>query len=160
MTIKDKPYSRREFARRAAIGTAAFVTCSDLAGNATSAPLLHLRELVQVDAETGVTATACLKPPGQNPAAPKLSPQSQAEADSRYQAIINQYGDRFSDAQKTDLKRLCIFVQPPLDRIRAYTISNDDLPALYLKPLVDRDKKSAINSKTSSPGAAKSSPKS
>jgi hypothetical protein len=78
----------------------------------------------------------------QNPTdTPKLSSQSQAEAESRYQAIVTQYADRFSDAQKTDLKRLCIFVQPSLDHIRAYTIANGNLPALYLKPLVDRDKK-------------------
>jgi hypothetical protein len=63
---------------------------------------------------------------------------------------VAQYPDRFSDAQKTDLKRLCVFVQPSLDHIRAYAIANGDLPALYLKPLVDRDKKPAA-----APGAAK-----
>jgi len=42
------------------------------------------------------------------------------------------------------LKRLCIFIQPSLDRIRSYTLANGDLPALYLKPLVDRDKKPVI----------------
>jgi hypothetical protein len=87
-------------------------------------------------------------------AAPNLTAQSQAEAESRYQAIVQQYPNGFSDAQKADLKRLCLFVQPSLDHIRAYTISNSDLPALYLKPLVDRDKKPAI--KPAAPGAAKS----
>ncbi len=139
----DTSVSRREFARRAVVGAA-------------SAAVLPLRELVP--------SAAASEPPqpsqasSQTPTgAPKLSPQSQAEADSRYQTILNQYGDRFSDAQKTDLKRLCNFAQPPLDRIRAYAVGNSDLPALYLKPLVDRDKKPPASGsrKPSAPAAAK-----
>jgi hypothetical protein len=118
----DKAVSRREFARSAAFGTAA--------------TLLPLPGFLPA-ATAGTPAAAA-----QNTAdAPKLSPQSQAEAESRYSAIVAQYPDRFSDAQKTDLKRLCIFGQPSLDHIRAYSIANGDLPGLYLKPLVDRDKK-------------------
>jgi hypothetical protein len=131
MSKTEKALSRREFARSAAFGTAA--------------TLLPLPDILPSVAATAPAATA------QNPTdAPKLSSQSQGEAESRYQAIVAQYPDRFSDAQKTDLKRLCIFVQPSLDHIRAYAIANGDLPALYLKPLVDRDKKPAA-----APGAAK-----
>ena len=139
MPLTDKPashdpqlgtsVSRREFTRRAAFCTAGLLAYPDLhreaADGAAAAP-----EPPQPSHAPAQTPTG----------APKLSPQSQTEADSRYQAIINQYGDRFSDAQKTDLKRLCIFAQPPLDRIRAYAVGNRDLPALYLKPLVERDK--------------------
>ena len=130
-------------ARRAVVGAA-------------SAAVLPLRELVPSAAASEPPQPSQASP--QTPTgAPKLSPQSQAEADSRYQAILNQYGDRFSDAQKTDLKRLCIFAQPPLDRIRAYAVGNSDLPALYLKPLVDRDKKPPASGsrKPSAPAAAK-----
>jgi hypothetical protein len=145
MTLTDKPFSRREFARRAALGAA-------------SAVVLPLPELLPTADAPRPAAPA--PPPAQTPStAPKLSAQSQAEAGSRYQAILNQYGDRFSDAQKTDLKRLCVFVQPPLDRIRAYAISNGDLPALYLKPFVDRDKKSIAESsatRSSTPTQTKS----
>jgi hypothetical protein len=141
MPPADKPFSRREFARRAALGAA-------------TAAVLPLRELVPPAAALEPpTAQAPAQTSPQNPtAAPKLSPQSQAEADFRFQAILNQYPDRFSEAQKTDLRRLCILLQPPLDRIRAYSISNGDLPALYLKPLVDRDKKPAA------PAAASAKP--
>jgi hypothetical protein len=138
MPPADEPFSRREFARRAALGAA-------------TAVVLPLGELVPL-------AAAWEPPSDQAPAQtstqspPKLSPQSQAEADFRLQAILNQYPDRFSEAQKTDLKRLCVLLQPPLDRIRAYPISNADLPALYLKPLVDRDKKPAA------PGSAREKP--
>ena len=120
-----KPFSRREFARRAVVGAA-------------SATLLPLPNLLP-DATTPGPAQASAN-------APKLSPQSQAEADSRFEAILQQYPDRFSETQKGELKRLCVFAQPPLDRIRAYTVGNGDLPALYLKPLVDREKKPPASS--------------
>ena len=81
--------------------------------------------------------------PQQAPNAPKLSPESQAEVDSRIQTIMAQYGNRLSDAQKTDIRRLATEAQPPLDRLRAYPTENGDGPALYLKPLMEREKKPA-----------------
>jgi hypothetical protein len=73
--------------------------------------------------------------------APKLSPESQAEVDSRIQAILAQYGKRLSEAQKTDIRRLATEAQPPLDRLRAFATENGDGPGLYLKPLIEREKK-------------------
>jgi hypothetical protein len=123
MKRQNNSLSRREFARQAALGTAA-----------VSASLLPIPEL----RPAGAT-----RPPAQLPAgAPRLSPQSQAEADARYQSILAQYPDRFSDAQKADLKRLCVVLQPQLDRLRAWPVANSDQPALYLKPLIEREKKS------------------
>jgi hypothetical protein len=87
--------------------------------------------------------TASLPQPQQVLNAPKLSPQSQAEADSRIQTILAQYGSRLSDAQKADIRRLATEAQPPLDRLRAYPTENGDGPALYLKPLMEREKKPA-----------------
>ena len=128
----DKSLSRREFTHKAAL---------------TTAVLLGLPELSPAEGNTTPGANTVEPSSTQAPAgAPKLSPQSQAEADSRHQAILAQYPDRFSDTQKIDLRRLCILLQPALDRIRAYSISNGDLPALYLKPLVDRGKKPAATS--------------
>jgi len=115
MKPTDNSLSRREFAKRAALGTAAIVA---------PVPLSPLAESAQLPAE-----------------AAKLSPPSQAEAQARYQAILAQYPDRFSDAQKTDLKRLCFVAQEPLDKLRAWSVANADQPALYLKPLVEREKK-------------------
>jgi hypothetical protein len=99
--------------------------------------------------------------PTQLPAdASKLSPQSQSEAEARYQSILAQYADRFSEAQKADLKRLCFALQPQLDRLRAWPVANSDQPALYLKPLVEREKKSNaapnLKSVPSAPTASKS----
>jgi hypothetical protein len=110
--------SRREFARRIAIASATTL----------------------VPAANG-PAPAFPAVPQQSGTASRLSAESQADADARYQTILTLYGSRFSDEQKTDLRRLCNEAQPALDRIRAYHIENGDDPALYLKPLVEREKK-------------------
>jgi hypothetical protein len=112
--------SRREFARRAALASAM----------ASFAPVNAVN--------AGLPATPQTPPP---PNTPRLSPEGQTEADARLQTILAQYGTRFSEDQKADLKRLCILAQPPLDRLRAYNLENGDSPALYLKPLVEREKK-------------------
>ena len=134
---KSSAISRREFARRAAIASAA----------ASIAP-------------ADILASEKISTPGesqQSPAAPKLSAESQTEAEARFQNIISQFGDRLSDDQKADLKRLCYLAQPPLDRLRAFALENGDGPALYLKPLVEREKKvaPATPAQTSSPDASK-----
>jgi hypothetical protein len=111
--------SRREFARRAAIVSAvSMVPASALTARSPSA-------------EPRLT---------QAPGTPSLSHEGQAESEARYQAILAVYGSRFSDSQKTDLRKLCFSAQEPLDHLRAYPIENGDAPALYLKPLVEREK--------------------
>ncbi len=117
----DSAISRREFARRAAfVSAAASLAPSNLlSSEAIAAPS-----------------------PAQHPAnAPKLSPESQAEVESRIQSIFAQYGNRLSDAQKADIRRLATEAQPPLDRLRAFATDNGDGPGLYLKPLMEREKK-------------------
>lgn len=115
--------SRREFARRAAFVSAA----ASLSPSELLTPEL----------------SAAVAQPSQAPASsgPKLSPESQAEMESRLQAVFAQYGSRLSDAQKADLRRLAAEGQAALDRLRAYPTANDDGPALYLKPLIEREKK-------------------
>jgi hypothetical protein len=118
---KDLAISRREFARRAAYVSAA--------ASLVPADLLHA-EAVPLPAPALQSANAS-----------KLSPESQAEVDSRIQAILAQYGSRLSDAQKTDIRRLATEAQPPLDRLRAFATENGGGPGLYLKPLIEREKK-------------------
>jgi hypothetical protein len=36
---------------------------------------------------------------------------------------------------------LCIFMQPSLEHVRAYPLENGDVPAVFLKPLFEREKK-------------------
>jgi hypothetical protein len=131
---KEFAISRREFARRAAmISAAASLTPADL-----------------LRAEIPASAPKAQQPP--NP--PKLSPESQTEVESRLQAILNEYGSRLSDVQKADLRRLCTNAQPPLDRLRAYATENGDGPALYLRPLMEREKKPSPIPATAKPAVA------
>ncbi|HKV64705.1 MAG TPA: hypothetical protein VJO16_22565 [Candidatus Acidoferrum sp.] len=117
----DSAISRREFARRAAfVSAAATLTPANLLG-----------------AESGAVPL----PEQQSANSPKLSQGGQAEVDSRIQSIFAQYGSRLTDAQKADIRRLATEAQPSLDRLRAFTTENGDGPALYLKPLMEREKK-------------------
>jgi len=120
MKPKLDSISRREFAARAALSAVAAIAPDALSPRAVRNP-----QEAEVPAD-----------------ARKLSPASQAEAETRYQAILSAYPDRFSDAQKTDLRRLSFLLQPQLDALRAWPVANSDAPALYLKPLVEREKKS------------------
>ncbi|MGB8472641.1 MAG: hypothetical protein WCE61_01000 [Candidatus Acidiferrum sp.] len=117
----SSPISRREFARRAAI-----VSAVSLIPPGTSATYSAEEQ----------------SSPQQPSGTPSLSPESQAEADARYQSILAAYSGRFSEAQKIDLRRLCFLAQVPLDHLRAYDIENGDSPALYLKPLMERERPS------------------
>jgi len=115
---KRSGISRRQFARRAAL----------LSASAAVVPA------------TGLFQPAAL---AQEPSAPHtdLSPESQTEADARLQQIFAQYGSRFSDEEKKSVRQLNVTTQQSLDRVRAFPLENGDAPALYLKPLVEREKK-------------------
>jgi len=123
-------FSRREFARRAAIASAATL----------------------VPATAFSTATPASLPTAQQPAnAPKLPPES--EADARTQLVLTQYGSRLSDEQKTEIARISANVQRQLDTLRKFPTQNGDDPALYLKPLMEREKKPAPNPAATKPSA-------
>jgi len=120
--------SRREFARRAALISAVpFVPSTGL------------------PAPSGASSTLFPQ------SATILPPESQAEAEARFDAILKLYGSRLSDAQKTDVQRRCIAGQEALDRLRAHHLENSDNPALYLKPLVEREKKPAPSAAAPTP---------
>ena len=118
----SKILTRREFAQRAALLSATASLAGPKAVFPTSAK------------------------DGDPQAAPKLTEAGQAEAEARCQQIISLYGRRFDDAQKAELKRMCAELQPSIDHIRSYALPNGDAPALYLKPLVEREKKAQVMS--------------
>jgi hypothetical protein len=130
---KGSGISRREFARRAAMASAA----------ASLAPVDVLA------AESSAPSPAPQQPSDQ----PKFTPEGHAEVEARVHAILSQYGKRFTDEQKKDIRRLCALAQPPLDRLRVYALENGDGPALYLKPLVEREKKPASSRSAAKPAA-------
>jgi len=146
-----KGISRREFARRAALASAVAAVAP---GAAISTPAAPLNEHANVAAAAPVrgrlsdpSSKVALSAEQQPADLPKLSPESHAEAEGRVQIILSQYAGRFNDAQKADLRRLCNLAQPPLDRLRAYALENGDGPALYLKPLVEREKNPLENTR-------------
>jgi hypothetical protein len=151
--------TRREFARRAALASAV----AAVVPGAVSTPAARLHEHANAAAaDRGGRFSAPfsnISAPQQQPLdTPKLSPESHAEAEARIQTVLAQYGTRFSDAQKADLRRLCFLAQPPLDRLRAYALENGDSPALYFKPLVEREKNPLDNTRVGkTPDAAKRS---
>ena len=113
--------SRRQFARRAAL----------LSASASIAPAASL-----------FTHTPVAMPT-QQPAEthPNLPAEGQVEAEARYQQILSQYGSRFSAGEKASLREMNLVTQASLEKVRAFSLENGDGPALYLKPLVEREKK-------------------
>jgi hypothetical protein len=143
-----KGISRREFARRAALASAVATLAPSGAMTTPEAPLDKHAIVAAADLRGRLSDPSSKLPPEQQPAdLPKLSPESHAEVEARVQTILSQYGGRFNDAQKADLRRLCHLAQPPLDRLRAYALENGDGPALYLKPLVEREKNPLENTR-------------
>jgi hypothetical protein len=134
---KDSAISRREFARRAAFASAA----ASLAPSTLLPP--HADNSPQ-PAQQAANVT-------------KLWPESQAEVDSRIQTIFAQYGNRLSDAQRADIRRLATEAQPPLDRLRAFGTENGDGTGIYLKPLMEHERKPAPTPAAKSATAPKSS---
>jgi hypothetical protein len=120
---KDNKLSRREFAQRAALLSA-------------TASIVPARMMLPADAFPNTLASA------QAADLPKLSPESQMEADARFQSVLSRYSNRLSDDEKQHTKALCYSLQTTLEQVRAYPLKNGDVPALFLKPLIDRDNKS------------------
>jgi len=113
--------SRREFAQHAAMLSA-------------TASIVPHASMLDLPANTFVGEQA-------EAAGPKLSPEGQAEAGARYEQVFRLYGDRLTDGQKARVKKMCAELQPILERIRSYKLDNGNAPALYLKPLYEREKK-------------------
>jgi hypothetical protein len=158
--VKTQGISRREFARRAALASAVAAVAPAATVSTTAAPRNEHAPVAAADrgGRPPDPITKATPPDQQSPEMAKLSPESRAEVEARIQTILNQYGSRFSDAQKADLHRLCALAQPPLDRLRAYALENGDGPALYLKPLVEREKNPLENTRVGKTPAASQNP--
>src|ERR1700730_14161780 len=159
-SAKPLSLSRREFARRAALASALATVAPAAALTTTTSPQPNEPAPVAAADRRGRLSEPSSKvAPEQQPAdTAKLSPESRAEVEARIQTILGQYGTRFSDAQKSDLRRLCALAQPPPDRLRAYALDNGDAPALYLKPLVEREKNPLENTRVGKTPEASENP--
>jgi hypothetical protein len=121
--MKNKEVSRREFAKVAAL---------------TSAAMLVPAELATQEQKTAPGAAKEDQPQAQGP---KLTAESQAEADVSYEMLMRKYGSRFSEEQKREIKRLIYQQQSGLDKLRAFQLSNSDEPATVFRPLVPEVKR-------------------
>ena len=119
---KDNKLSRREFAQRAALLSA-------------TASIVPAGMILPAEASPNTLTSA------QAADMPKLSADGQTEADARFQTVLSRYGNRLNDEEKQRTKALCYSLQTTLEQVRAYPLKNGDVPALFLKPLVDRDNK-------------------
>ncbi|HEY4980047.1 MAG TPA: hypothetical protein VII25_12845 [Candidatus Acidoferrum sp.] len=117
---KDKLFSRRTFAQRAVL----------LSASATIAPAGLL-------AVARATATATGQLPDNFP---KLTAEGHAEAETRYQMVSSRYGIHWTEEEQNAAKLACFMAQPGLERLRSFPLKNGDVPALFLRPLVEREK--------------------
>lgn len=113
-TDSQKNLSRREFSRKAAI----------VAATAAWAPDTIFPRPVP----TSPTRSAQEKKP---------SPESQAEVEEKVAAIFRKYGERFTEAQKADIRRLVTEGQKPLEAMRAFPLDNSNQPGNVMKIFPD-----------------------
>lgn len=59
----------------------------------------------------------------------KLTPQARAEVEMKVASIFRKYGDRLSDEQKADIRRIMAETQDGLEKMRAFSLENGDQPA-------------------------------
>ena len=76
----------------------------------------------------------------------KLSASAQAEVEMKVASIFRKYGERLSDEQKADIRRIMAESQEGLEKMRAFKLENGDQPA---------DAFRAYRSETSSGAATK-----
>jgi len=108
---------RREFA----LGMAAAATTA----------LIPKGNAVAIDAltQTGVAGGDSSVEAKTKAAMAKLSASAQAEVEMKVASIFLKYGDRLSDEQKADIRRIMAESQEGLEKMRAFKLENGDQPA-------------------------------
>jgi hypothetical protein len=59
----------------------------------------------------------------------RLTPPARAEVEMKVASIFRKYGDRLSDEQKADIRRIMAETQEGLEKMRAFQLENGDQPA-------------------------------
>jgi hypothetical protein len=59
----------------------------------------------------------------------KLSPAARGEVEAKVASIFRKYGDRLSEEQKADIRRIMAESQDGLEKMRAFALENGDQPA-------------------------------
>jgi hypothetical protein len=74
----------------------------------------------------------------------KLSPAAQAEVEMKVASIFRKYGDRLSDEQKADIRRIMAESQEGLEKMRAFKLENGSQPADAFRAYRSEEKPAAI----------------
>lgn len=107
---KPDPISRRSFALGAAtVATAVFLPGCEVQAQSPSPS--------QSEAE----------------AMKKLSPGARAEVEMKVAEIFRKYGNRLSEEQKADIRRVMAETQDGLEKMRNFVLANGDQPAMVLQ---------------------------
>jgi hypothetical protein len=59
----------------------------------------------------------------------KLSPQAQAEVEMKVAEVFRRHGDKLSDEQKADIRKVMAETQEGLEKMRTFALDNADQPA-------------------------------
>jgi len=59
----------------------------------------------------------------------KLSPAARGEVEAKVANIFRKYGERLSEEQKADIRRIMAESQDGLEKMRAFVLENGDQPA-------------------------------
>jgi len=90
------------------------------------------RGVALIAAASAVSQQACTQAKHTAPA-PSPSPQLPPAAEAQAQAIFRKYGDRLSEEQKADVKRLVAEAQKPAEALRAFPLDNSNEPAMVFR---------------------------
>jgi hypothetical protein len=92
------------------------------------------------DAVFSQTASAPAQP--QSSPSSKLSPEAQAEVEMKVSGIFRKYGNKLSEEQRADIRKVMAETQSGLEKMRAFTLDNGDQPADVLK-FTEEEKRNA-----------------
>jgi hypothetical protein len=121
---------RRQFALgAAAAATTALVRPGDLLAQTATSTIQSLNEKTRA-------------------AMAKLTASAQAEVEMKVASIFRKYGDRLSDEQKADIRRIMAESQKGLEEMRSFKLDNGDQPADAFR--------AALNAAQERPGTPKS----
>ncbi|MGZ4896478.1 MAG: hypothetical protein ACXVJ0_08455 [Candidatus Angelobacter sp.] len=135
---------RRQFALGAA---AAAATALVSKGNA-----LSIDALAQAAAGAGQPLEAQSLEAKTRAAMAKLSASAQAEVEMKVASIFRKYGDRLSDEQKADIRRIMAESQEGLEKMRAFKLENGDQPADAFRAYRPEEKLSGVRTGTVNTG--------
>jgi hypothetical protein len=127
---------RRQFA----LGAAAAATTALISkGNA-----LPIHAMAQAPAAANLSLEAQSLETKTRAAMAKLSASAQAEVEMKVASIFRKYGDRLSDEQKADIRRIMAESQEGLEKMRAFKLENGNQPADAFRAYRAEEKPGAI----------------